>query len=122
MSWGFHGVYNVYRCCPKSIRCPATIAKFNTELVERIDMKKYGPLMLERYGPNDRVLGYTMIQQIETSSITAHFVEETNDFYLDVFSCKVFENEVVKDVIHEFFKPTAIQTACFTRQAQPELK
>jgi S-adenosylmethionine/arginine decarboxylase-like enzyme len=85
-------------------------------------MKKYGPLMLERYGPNDRVLGYTMIQQIETSSITAHFVEETNDFYLDVFSCKVFENEIVKDVIREFFNPTAIQTACFTRQAQPELR
>jgi hypothetical protein len=85
-------------------------------------MKAYGPLLLERYGPNTRVLGYTMIQQIETSSITAHFVEETNDFYLDVFSCKPFENEIVKDCIREFFKPIAIQTTCISRQASPELR
>jgi S-adenosylmethionine/arginine decarboxylase-like enzyme len=85
-------------------------------------MKAYGQPFLERFGPNNKVLGYTLLQPIETSSITMHFVEETNDVYLDLFSCKVFENEVVKDCIRDYFKPEAIQSVYLTRQAMPELK
>jgi len=122
MSWGFHGIYNVFRCAPATIRCPATILKFNKELVHRIDMKAYGKPYLERFGPTNKVLGYTLVQLIETSSITAHFVEETDDIYLDVFSCKPFENQDVKDVVWEFFKPDAIQSRFLLRQAMGRME
>jgi len=54
--------------------------------------------------------GYTLVQLSETSNITAHCVEETNDIYLDIFSCKAFE---VKDALTCFraaFKPARLDT------------
>jgi S-adenosylmethionine/arginine decarboxylase-like enzyme len=61
--------------------------------------------------------GYTLIQLIETSNICAHFVEETNDMYLDVFSCKHFDSDVVKNTIEEYFSPHKIDEMFLTRQA-----
>lgn len=121
MTWGFHGIYNVFRCCPVAIRTPATILRFNTDLVRRIDMKAYGEPFLQRFGPNDKVLGYTLVQLIETSNITMHCVEETNDLYLDVFSCKVFQNEIVKDCIRDHFNPICIEDLYISRQAKDVL-
>jgi hypothetical protein len=54
---------------------------------------------------------------IETSSITAHFVDRSGDIFLDVFSCKPFEAGVVEDTVMEFFGCDKIQTQFFYRQA-----
>jgi|UniRef100_A0A6C0B0Z1 hypothetical protein len=40
-----------------------------------------------------------LVKRIETSNITAHFCEETNDMYLDVFSCKPFNPIDVEEVV-----------------------
>ena len=120
MSWGLHGIYNVFRCCPVAVRSPSTILKFNKDLIKRIDMKAFGECQLVHFGEGNK-LGYTLVQLIETSNITAHFVEETNDFYLDVFSCKDFNNEIVKDCIRDYFKPEAIQGMLLPRQAMKSL-
>ena len=61
--------------------------------------------------------GYTLVQLLETSNITAHFVEETNDMYLDVFSCKSFDKRVAFKVIIDFFHPKKICSSFIKRQA-----
>ena len=116
MAWGQHFVLNAARCCPRSIRSASVITAFSKDLVKRIDMIPYGPPVLHHFGSDDK-LGYTLVQLIETSNIIAHFVEETDDMYLDVFSCKDFNPETVKTIVDNYFRPRAVSCQLLPRQA-----
>jgi len=59
-----------------------------------------------------------MIQLIESSNISAHFDEESNDIYLDVFSCQTFSPKKAEAVFRKFFKPTYVEAIFMTRQAK----
>jgi S-adenosylmethionine/arginine decarboxylase-like enzyme len=116
MTWGVHAVLNVAKACPKAIRCPVTIARFSQDLVRRIDMKAYGGPQIQHFGEGNKA-GYTLVQLIETSNIMAHFVEETNDIYLDVFSCKPYEVQEVLSCVKDHFRPEHIDFQTLHRQA-----
>jgi len=45
-----------------------------------------------------------MVQLIETSLISGHFANQTNNVYLDVFSCKFFDPNTVAEYAKEFFE------------------
>jgi S-adenosylmethionine/arginine decarboxylase-like enzyme len=90
---------------------------FSADLVKRIDMVPYGKAQIIHFGSGGKA-GYTLVQLIETSNITGHFVEEVNDAYLDVFSCKDYDEKEVEQCIKEYFKPLAIQTMRIKRQAE----
>ena len=79
-------------------------------------MKAYGPPQIVHFGEGGKA-GYTLVQLIETSNIMAHFVEETNDAYVDVFSCKEFRKEDVEAVLRKYFGPEHISTTTLIRQA-----
>ena len=81
-------------------------------------MVPYGSPQIVRFGSGNKY-GYTLVQLIETSNICAHFVEEDNSFYLDVFSCKEFLESDVKNLIRDFFQPQNIDSQTFIRQAKP---
>lgn len=115
-SWGYHLLINAAACDPGAIRSSEKIKAFTKELVKRIDMKAYGAPKVVRFGEG-RVAGYSLVQLIETSCITAHFVEETNDAYFDIFSCKSFDPKVAMEVVKEFFNPTNAQKTFLKRQA-----
>lgn len=117
MVWGIHAVLNVASACPKAIRCPQTIARFTKDLVRRIDMKAYGEPQIQHFGEGNKA-GYTLVQLIETSNITAHFVEETNDIYMDVFSCKPFKTEEVVRCVSDHFSPQHVDHYTINRQAR----
>ena len=114
--WGYHLIVNAGGCDAEAIRSPKIIKAFTTDLVKRIDMKAFGPPRVVRFGRGD-ILGYSMVQLIETSDITAHFVEPTNDMYLDVFSCKKFNPSDALRVIREWIKPKAMETKFIKRRA-----
>jgi S-adenosylmethionine/arginine decarboxylase-like enzyme len=114
--WGYHLIVNAGGCDAEAIRSPKTIKAFTKDLVKRIDMKAFGEPRVVRFGQGD-ILGYSMVQLIETSDITAHFVEPTNDMYLDVFSCKKFNPSDALKVIREWIKPTAMETKFIKRRA-----
>jgi hypothetical protein len=67
---------------------------------------------------SNRLMIVFILYTIFPYNITAHFVEETDDMYLDVFSCKDFDPHVVTGVVAEFFNPYAVDTKCFQRQAE----
>jgi S-adenosylmethionine decarboxylase len=98
------------------IGCPKVITGFAKTLVKRIDMVAFGEPQVVMFGSGNKK-GYTLIQLIETSNIAAHFVEENNSMYLDVFSCKDFDANVVKDAVHEFFDAQKFRTKLMLRQA-----
>lgn len=102
MYWGYHLILNCGRCIPSTIRSKSTIETFAKTLVQKIDMVPYGEPQVQHFGSGNKA-GYTLVQLIETSNITAHFVEETDDIYLDVFSCKSFNPFLVKDITKSYF-------------------
>jgi S-adenosylmethionine/arginine decarboxylase-like enzyme len=109
---------NCAGCVPQKIRCPNNINQFAKQLVKDIDMVAYGEPQIVMFGSGNKK-GYTLVQLIETSNITAHFVEETNDVYLDVFSCKPFNKKSVDRVVSEFFGPRRQNFQYVVRQAPP---
>jgi S-adenosylmethionine/arginine decarboxylase-like enzyme len=115
-NWGYHLIVDAGDCNPDSLRSKSTIAKFAKELVSKIDMTAYGEPQIVMFG-SGHVKGFTLVQLIETSDITCHFAEETNDAYFDVFSCKIFDPTVALKVFQTYFQPTKIQKKFFTRQA-----
>jgi len=119
MSWGHHLMLDVARCTPHTIRCRQTIETFTHRLVKEIDMVAYGKPQIVMFGTGNKK-GYTLVQLIETSNICAHFCEETNDMYLDVFSCKEFNPDVVRMVVEESFRPGAMKQMFVTRQTPHE--
>ena len=62
-----------------------------------------------------RVKGYTLVQLIETSNITAHFAEEDNSVYFDLFSCKSFSTADAKEVFVHYFEPESVSVRVLTR-------
>jgi len=117
LPWGFHQILNITKCSPKSIRCPNNIKNFSNELVRNIKMVPYGEPQIVMFGTGNKK-GYTLVQLIETSNICAHFVEETDDIYLDVFSCKPFFKDVVKETVQKYFEPEHIDDLWCLRKSR----
>ena len=115
-TWGKHLILDAAGCSPKMIGSSIVIKNFTNELVRRIDMKAYGDPQIVMFGTGNKK-GYTLIQLIETSNIAGHFVEENNTMYLDVFSCKDFDPEVVKELVHEYFDAQKFNIKVLLRQA-----
>ena len=102
---------------PSAIRSPVMIERFVKQLVRDIDMVPYGEPQIVMFGSGNKK-GYTLMQLIETSNICAHFVEETNDMYLDVFSCKDFNPRIVVNLVQGHFDPATIDGQFFLRTAR----
>ena len=113
-AWGHHLLVDLRRCSQASIRCPINITRFSQHLVDRIDMVPYGIPWVVRFGKDDKA-GYTLVQLIQTSNITAHFCEESGDAYIDVFSCKTFDTRTVEDTVREFFSPEELHSRLVER-------
>lgn len=80
-------------------------------------MVPYGEPQVVMFGTGNKK-GYTLVQLIETSNICAHFVEETNDMYLDVFSCKPFKATDVETIVKEVFQPEKYHSFTVYRDAR----
>jgi S-adenosylmethionine/arginine decarboxylase-like enzyme len=119
--WGHHLLLNARRCVPATIRSKSLIQEFSRELVKKIDMVPYGNPKVVMFGSGNKK-GYTLVQLIETSNITGHFVEETDDMYLDVFSCKTFAPMTVEEVVDYYFGPGHVDTKFVSRDASIPMK
>ncbi len=120
-SWGKHLIVNAANCTSSSIRSHENIYKFTKHLVKRIDMVAYGEPQIVNFGSGDKA-GFTLDQLIVTSNICAHFVNELNHMYLDVFSCKAFDERVVEDLVVRYFGAKTIRRAFIKRQAMLEVE
>jgi S-adenosylmethionine decarboxylase len=67
-------------------------------------MKRFGECQVVNFGEDEKVAGFSMVQLIETSCISAHFANATNTTYLDIFSCKCYSPRAAADFAKTFFK------------------
>ena len=116
--WGYHLLLDCSGSPRELITDGDNIYKFVKELIVAIDMKAYGEPILKHFAEHDPdKSGYSLVQLIETSNISGHFVDKDGSVYLDVFSCKPFSNEDAINVVKKYFKPKKIKMHFITRNA-----
>ncbi len=101
--WGIASAIDIYGCDPKKIRDANLIKQFVVQLCDLIEMKRFGDTQVVHFGEDEKVAGFSMVQLIETSLISAHFANKTNATYLDVFSCKPYDPETVRKFSQDYF-------------------
>jgi len=116
--WGYHLMLDCGMCDLNKMTDKDNIRAFVKELVKSIDMIAIGEPWIEQtaIGIPDKE-GFSMYQLIVTSNISAHFVDIPRQIYLDVFSCKDFDQEVVKNIVIKYFDPIKIKTNFILRDA-----
>jgi S-adenosylmethionine/arginine decarboxylase-like enzyme len=106
--WGYHLMVDGYDAS-ESINNNKDITVFFAELIKALSMKELTPLIIkdvseEVSGTEKRTL--SAIQMITTSHISLHCdAQRGNYFFLDVFSCKKFDPNVVFPIIQKFLSP-----------------
>lgn len=113
--WGWHSSFNVSQCDLNKITDRDNIYNFNKRLVQDIDMEAYGEPEIVYFGNGDKS-GWTLLQMISTSNICGHFVDEYKALFLDVFSCKPFDSEVVVALIKEYFDAQIVEVSSIERK------
>ena len=116
--WGYHLILDCKNGELEKVKSADSIKSFVQELVKKIDMIASGKPNIKHFAThNDDAAGYSLVQLIETSSITGHFVDKNGDFYIGIFSCKNFNIETAKTVVNKYFSPKKIKVTYLTRQA-----
>ena len=113
--FGYHLMLDCSGCMRIDDR--ENIYNFVKELVERIGMTAHGEPVIEYLLPGDPKQGYSLMQLITTSNICGHFIELDGTAYIDIFSCKEFEVEIVKNVVKNYFSPEKMRVNFITRHA-----
>jgi len=103
-AWGLSTSIDLYGCDPALIRDPEAIKRYIKDLCELIEMKPFGETVVLYFGEENDNGGYSAVQFIETSLISGHFVDKTASGYLDIFSCKSYDPELVTNFSKDFFR------------------
>ncbi len=104
VTFGWELQLDLYDCDQAAISTEETIRKFSPELCKVIDMIPFGEPQTPYFGENnEHTKGYSLIQFIETSSITGHFSEGTGAAYINIFSCKPYDAKAAEDFTIKYF-------------------
>jgi len=116
--WGYHLMLDCSDCHVPSMQSRENVYNWIKHLVRVIDMDPIGEPYIEYTAAElpDKA-GFTAVQIIVTSSIVAHFIDGTGHIYIDVFSCKEFDNDIVIKCVEDAFVAKKIRTSFLTRQA-----
>src|SRR5690606_14593126 len=117
VAWGYHLLVDTSGCDLELMNDKDNIYKFVKQLIEDIDMVAHGEPIIEYLLPGDPKEGYSLMQLITTSNITAHFMKLDGTAYFDIFSCKPFDSIKAVNVIKQYFKPQQYVMNALTRKA-----
>jgi S-adenosylmethionine/arginine decarboxylase-like enzyme len=113
--FGISAHFDLKNCNKNTIKDKVLLKRYVDQLCELIKMKKFGDFELVHFGKNDKIAGYTLIQKIETSLISGHFVDKTGEAYIDVFSCKEFNPPIVAKFSRYYFEAKIVFTTKIIR-------
>ncbi len=110
-------ILNLYGCDLKTISSQTKIRKFVIELCDNvIHMKRYGRAFIPHFGhENPLTSGYSLVQLIETSSITAHFSEYKKSVYVNIFSCAWFDAKTTTSYCKKYFGAKTVKAKLIKR-------
>ena len=113
-AWGMVASVNVYECDKDLIKDPKSIQQLIIDLCDKINMKRYGDSMIQRFA-DGALEGYSAFQFIETSSVTMHFDETKNRAFIDIFSCKFFDHVDAETFCREYLKGSRSSVTYYLR-------
>jgi S-adenosylmethionine/arginine decarboxylase-like enzyme len=108
--WGQHLILDLAGC-PRALLTDADhLRAWVKDLIVTIKMKAYGEPQIEHFATHSfDAAGFTLLQLIETSNICAHFAENLGQVYIDIFSCKSFDNDAAVAVCRKYFEPEVVE-------------
>ncbi len=115
-AWGVSTAVNIYGCDPEAIRSRECIVRFTHQLCELLGLKMFGETQVVRFSDDPQKSGYSMVQLIETSLVSAHFAEDCNAVYLDIFGSKWYDAEAAAAFAQDFFRAESVQIQKCLRQ------
>ncbi|MBL7132364.1 MAG: S-adenosylmethionine decarboxylase [Candidatus Omnitrophica bacterium] len=114
--YGYELVMDLYGCNRKVLTSRRKLQEYADKLCKLIKMEKYGRTLLPYFGENKaHTKGYSLVQLIETSSITGHFSDLWARAYINIFSCKEFDHTVAKKFTHQFFQAKKVRNRFLIR-------
>jgi len=109
-------IIDLYDCDPKIIRSAKKIKEYATKICREIKVKPYGKAIIKRFALHlDHAAGYSLVQLIESSLVSAHFSELWNRVYINLFSCKDFNHKKAIEFSRKFFKGKILKQRVFIR-------
>ena len=114
-AWGLWTSIDMKNCNPDTIRDAEKVKQYARELCELIGMKRHGDTVVVDFGEDEKVAGFSMMQLIETSLVSGHFVNLTNSVYIDIFSCNWYNPEVAAEFTKKFFAAEEANTTSVIR-------
>lgn len=115
--FGFELVMDLKECDLEVMSSKKKLQEYVDRLCEVIDMKKYGKTFIPYFGLNEaHTKGYSLVQLIETSSITGHFSEFWRTAYINVFTCKTFDKDAALKFTRDFFKAKKVTARYLIRK------
>jgi len=114
--WGLSAIIDLNNCDRSIITSPEKIKEYIMTLCSVIDMKPYGPTMIDKFGA-DSLEGYSAMQFIETSSIVLHCDDKKGSrVFIDIFSCKSFDAMIAANFSFKFFGADSIKLKVIERK------
>ncbi len=102
--FGYELVMDLSDCDLSVMSSKKKLTEYVNKLCKLIKMKKYGKVQLPYFGlEKPQTKGYSLLQFIETSSITGHFSEHWRKSYINIFSCKPYNHRLAANFTKEFF-------------------
>jgi len=118
--WGMLTSIDLFECDHEILSSGEKIKQYAIEVCDLIDMKRFGEPVVVRFGADPKVSGYSLAQLIETSLISGHFAETDNSVYIDIFSCKFYDQQKAVDFTRDFFKAQKVDFSTNLRGAAKE--
>ena len=114
--YGYELVMDLSGCSKKVISSKEKLQEYVDKLCKLIKMQKYGKTLLPYFGESQEFTkGYSLVQLIETSSITGHFSDAWNKAYINIFSCRKFDPVVAKKFTRQFFHAKSVRNRFLIR-------
>lgn len=109
--WGQEASIDLFGCDPAAIRDGERIRAFAIALCDCMHLRRSLDPVLLHCGADERGSGFSLVQLIETSAISAHFIEQVNAVCLTIFSCTAFRPFEAARFSQEWFGAREVQTA-----------
>src|SRR5919199_2435413 len=81
-AWGLSTCIDIVGCDPSIVRTRELMELFARERCDLLGGRRSGDPLVVRFGEDPVVCGHSMVQLIETSLVSAHFVDSSNTVYL----------------------------------------
>ena len=104
--YGMELTLNLYACSLEKISTRKHLQEFVIILCrDIIHMKRYGKTLIPNFGHDSPTTsGYSLVQLIETSSVTGHFSDSQRSCYLNIFSCSYYDAQKTAQFCKDFFE------------------